>query len=123
MTPVQIAELLETVMIFCFGLSWPMNLINSIKSKTAKGKSLSFYYLIFFGYIAGICAKIIVKNFFTLPSIFYVLNLVMVGSCIIVYYYNKKVFDKEWYFYSSSAYSFHSPKFINSMKLAYKKVP
>ena len=95
MTPIQTAELLETVMIFFFGLSWPMNLINSIKSKTAKGKSLSFYYLIFFGYIAGICAKIIVKKFFTLPSIFYVLNLVMVGSCIIVYYYNKKVFDKE----------------------------
>ncbi|MBO5454326.1 MAG: hypothetical protein J6A69_10275 [Clostridia bacterium] len=91
----SIPEILETLMIISFGLSWPMNLINSVKSKTAKGKSLSFYYLIFFGYIAGIGSKIIGNKFFTLPSIFYVINLIMVGACIIAYYYNKAVYDKE----------------------------
>ncbi len=89
------AEIFETLMIISFGASWPMNLINSIKSKTSKGKSISFYYLIFFGYVAGIISKIIADKFLTLPSIFYVLNLIMVGACIIAYYYNKFTYDKK----------------------------
>ena len=51
------SELLEITMILCFGASWPMNVIKSYKSRTAKGKSLPFLLLITFGYIAGIFSK------------------------------------------------------------------
>ncbi len=37
------AELFEIFMIVAFGASWPMNVIKSLKSGTAKGKALFFY--------------------------------------------------------------------------------
>lgn len=51
------SEILEIIMIVSFGASWPMNVIKSYKARTAKGKSLAFLLLIFFGYIAGIASK------------------------------------------------------------------
>ncbi|MBR4911194.1 MAG: hypothetical protein IKZ47_07765 [Clostridia bacterium] len=53
------AEILEVIMIVSFGASWPMNVIKPYRSRTAKGKSLAFLLLIFFGYIAGITSKLI----------------------------------------------------------------
>lgn len=52
MTPEMIAEILETVMILAFGLSWPLSIYKSVKSRTAKGKSLQFEIFIWLGYIA-----------------------------------------------------------------------
>ena len=52
-------ELLETVMLVCFGISWPVSLIRNVRARTAKGMSLGFILLIIAGYIAGIAAKII----------------------------------------------------------------
>ena len=49
----------ETVMLVCFGLSWPINVIKAYKARTAKATSLPFILLIFVGYIAGISAKVI----------------------------------------------------------------
>ena len=53
------SEILEVVMIVSFGVSWPLNVIKSYKSRSTKGKSLSFLCLIFFGYIAGIASKLL----------------------------------------------------------------
>ena len=36
----MITDLLEALMILCFGLSWPISLRKSWISRTAKGKSL-----------------------------------------------------------------------------------
>ena len=52
-------SLLEAVMMLCFGLSWPINVIKAYKARTAKGTSLPFILLITFGYLAGITAKIV----------------------------------------------------------------
>ena len=51
------AEILEIIMLLCFGASWPLNVIKSYKARTAKGKSLAFLLLIIIGYIAGITSK------------------------------------------------------------------
>ena len=37
-----LTDLLETLMIVCFGLSWPISIWKSWKSRTAQGKSLIF---------------------------------------------------------------------------------
>lgn len=47
----------------CFGLSWPSNVMKSIRSRTAKGKSLSFLLLVEAGYTAGIIGKIITHTY------------------------------------------------------------
>ena len=34
------AQVFEMIMLICFGLSWPFNITKSVRSRTAKGKSL-----------------------------------------------------------------------------------
>ena len=50
-------DLLETLMILCFGLSWPLSIRKSLISHTDKGKSLFFEFFIWIGYIFGIVRK------------------------------------------------------------------
>ncbi len=84
-----LSEILEIIMVVSFGASWPFNVLKSYKARTTKGKSLLFLCLIFFGYIAGIASKLVVfnaKKWYVL--FFYVLNLVMVGADLVLYYRN-----------------------------------
>lgn len=94
------AELLEIIMIVCFGASWPMNVIKSWRSGTAKGKSLAFLCLIFVGYIAGIASKFLNKAYMAQIGekwyvlFFYFLNLIMVGADLCLYFRNRAI-DKK----------------------------
>lgn len=81
------AELLESTMLICFGLSWPMNLAKNIKAKSAKTMSLQFILLIIVGYIAGISAKIYNHRFNYVLAV-YLLNLVVVSANLVVYFIN-----------------------------------
>ena len=91
------AEIFEVIMIVSFGASWPLNVMKSYRARTTKGKSLAFLLLIFFGYIAGIISKLI--NDAYMASIaqkwyvlfFYVLNLIMVGTDLLLYARNKRL--------------------------------
>lgn len=87
-------ELMEVCMIVAFGFSWPMNVIKSYKSRTTKGKSLSFLILIFSGYICGIIGKLLSPTFKWYVLFFYVLNFLMVGIDLILYFRNYKL-DKQ----------------------------
>lgn len=88
------SELLEIIMVVSFGLSWPMNVIKSYKARTTKGKSLAFLVLIFFGYICGIASKLLASTFKWYVLFFYVLNFIMVGADLCMYYRNYKL-DKK----------------------------
>ena len=81
------SSILETIMLVCFGLSWPLNLMKSYKARTAKGTSLPFILLIITGYIAGISAKLI-SGQINYVLIAYLLNLAIVSMNIIVYFRN-----------------------------------
>lgn len=91
-------NILEVLMVVCFGLSWPLNIRKLYMNKTAKGVSVMFYFFIWIGYIFGLASKAIkLSNGVVTPAyvwFFYSLNLVMVSIGIILWiYYNKK--DKE----------------------------
>ncbi len=93
----MITEILEAVMVICFGISWPMSIMKSYKSRTAKGKSLFFLFMIWIGYVAGVIWKLIELSntgVFKYPSYFYILNLIMVSIDICLYFRNRKL-DKE----------------------------
>lgn len=90
---INMTSALEAIMLVCFGLSWPLNLIKNIKAKTAKSMSLKFIILIVLGYIAGIMAKIISNNINYVLAI-YILNLAIVSVNIIVYIRNTRM-DKQ----------------------------
>ena len=80
-------QILETIMLLCFGFSWPLNVIKAYKAKTTKGTSLPFIILIITGYVAGITAKIL-TNQINYVLIAYILNLAIVSINVLVYLRN-----------------------------------
>ena len=88
-------EILEIIMILCFGASWPFNVAKSYRARTARGKSLLFLILIEIGYIAGIAAKLTNPVYMAAFGekwyvlFFYVLNFTMVGVDVMLYFRNK----------------------------------
>lgn len=84
-------EIFEAAMVISFGVSWPINIIKSLKSRTAKGKSLLFTLLILFGYICGIVSKLTSDKGLTYVFVFYVINLIMVLVDIGLYFRNRKL--------------------------------
>lgn len=80
-------SILETVMLVCFGFSWPLNVMKAYKAKTAKGTSLPFVLLIVAGYIAGITAKVITDQI-NYVLIAYIVNLAIVSLNIVIYFRN-----------------------------------
>lgn len=77
------SEILEIIMMLCFGVSWPMNISKSFKSRSNKGKSLLFLCFILIGYIAGIISK--------LTNEFYIAS-----------------FNQKWYLYYNSVNRFNN---------------
>ena len=80
-------SIFETVMLVCFGFSWPLNVIKAYRAKTSKGTSLPFILLIIAGYIAGISAKLITEQI-NYVLIAYILNLAIVSLNVVVYFRN-----------------------------------
>ena len=99
MTPEMIAEILETVMILAFGLSWPLSIYKSVTvSYTHLRAHETFIWL---GYIAGIVMKciqffVIGKSgpIFVLSWVFYCLNFIEITIDMLLYFRNVKL-DKE----------------------------
>ncbi len=77
-------------MLVCFGLSWPLNVSKNFKSRSTKGMSLAFIALIIFGYIAGICAKIINGNISYVLAV-YIINLCIVSLNVLIYFRNRRI--------------------------------
>lgn len=90
----EISQILETAMLLCFGLSWPLSLIRNIKAKTARSMSLPFICLIIIGYICGITAKLISGHFAVYVLVVYIFNLVVVSANLVVYFINS-AYDKK----------------------------
>ena len=80
-------SILETLMLVCFGFSWPLNVMKAFKAKTTKGTSLPLILLIVAGYIAGITAKLI-TNQINYVLIAYIVNLAIVSLNIVIYFRN-----------------------------------
>lgn len=81
-------DLLEALMVVCFGISWPISIAKSIKARTTKGKSILFLFFILTGYGVGIASKI-VGDAINYVFFFYCLNFTMVATDIGVYFRNR----------------------------------
>lgn len=82
-------QIFEFIMLACFGLSWPISVYKSIKSKSTQGKSLVFILAIIIGYISGIIGKII-NDQLTYVLIIYCFNLIVVSIDLILFFINRK---------------------------------
>lgn len=81
-------EICELIMLICFGISWPVSVYKSIKTKSTQGKSLIFIFAIIIGYIFGIVGKIIGGQFNYVLGV-YCVNLCVVSLDLILYFINK----------------------------------
>lgn len=95
-------DLLEALMILCFGISWPISIRKSWLSGTAKGKSLFFEVFIWSGYIFGMLRKWIlwraaveagntVDWLFLLGWVFYILNFLEITVDMLLYLRNVRL--------------------------------
>ncbi len=86
-------DILELIMVICFGLSWPISIYKSYKAQSTKGKSVYFLYFILLGYGCGIVAKIVGENI-TYVIYFYILNFLMVATDIALFHRNRRLDQK-----------------------------
>ena len=77
------AQLLEVLMLVCFGLSWPFNIMKSWKSRTARGKSLLFECCVIIGYCCGLTGKVIGGNITYVVAV-YILDIAMVSTDLVL---------------------------------------
>jgi len=84
------ASILETFMIVSFGVSWPLSIFRSYRSRSTKGKSLLFMCFILFGYLCGIASKCF-SSTYNLAFFFYFPNVIMVATDICLFFRNKKI--------------------------------
>lgn len=74
----------EILMLICFGVSWPVAVFKTYKTKTVKGKSFLFLFLILLGYVFGIVHKVIYN--FDYVIWLYILNGLLVLADMLLWF-------------------------------------
>ena len=74
-------SIFEAGMLICFGASWPFAVRKTFRTKSVKGKSKLFLFLIILGYVFGMVNKIL--NSMDIVFWLYVINLLLVTTDLI----------------------------------------
>ena len=86
---VEVAQLFEAGMLVCFGFSWPVAIVKTLRAKRVAGKSFWFLVLVFVGYLCGIAAKLAFARASGEPlpwvTLLYALNAAMVATDAALY--------------------------------------
>lgn len=85
-------SIFEALMLLSFGAAWPTQIFKSYTSKSTKGKSVLFLYIVIFGYLSGIVHKILYSR--DIVMVLYIINLLMVSADIVLYYRNRALEKK-----------------------------
>ena len=91
---IDVAQICEIIMLCIFGASWPFNISKSIRSRTAKGKSVMFEILVVIGYGFGLYSKIWTwqqGGTLAYSTWFYIADIAMVCIDIVLYFRNTKL--------------------------------
>jgi hypothetical protein len=77
-------SLFEVAMLVCFGVSWPISIAKSVRTKIVSGKSPLFMAVLCLGYACGIIHKLL----YSLDWVtgLYALNLVLVATDLTLYF-------------------------------------
>ena len=84
-----IRETMETMMLLCFGAAWPVSIAKSIRSKTAKGKSIIFLVIVLIGYLFGVASKVVTGELYAAFAV-YIINMIMVSIDISLWFRNRR---------------------------------
>ena len=77
-------SIFEAGMLICFGISWPISIAKSIRTKVVVGKSPLFMAILCLGYASGIAHKWLYSRD---PVIaLYTINLLLVATDLALYF-------------------------------------
>ena len=74
----------EAVMLICFGISWPISIAKSVRTKVVSGKSPLFMVILCLGYACGFIHKVLYSLDWII--MLYVLNFIMISIDLFLYY-------------------------------------
>ncbi len=77
-------SIFEVVMLVCFGVSWPVSIAKSLRTKTVTGKSPLFMAIVCLGYVSGVLHKALFS--FDWVIILYAVNMVLVAVDLSLYF-------------------------------------
>ena len=80
--------ILELMMLLCFGCSWPAAIHKSYTSRSTKGKSALFSFLLLAGYMFGIANKAL--HGWDYVSYFYIVNALMISVDLGLWFRNRR---------------------------------
>ena len=72
-------------MLICFGVSWPISIAKSVRTKVVSGKSPLFMAVLCLGYVFGILHKVLYAMDWVV--VLYVFNLMMVATDLALYFW------------------------------------
>ena len=90
----DVTQFCEIVMLCIFGASWPFTIAKSIRSRTAKGKSVMFELLVVIGYCFGMFGKLWTwqkTGVLAYSTWFYLADIAMVCADIVLYFRNTRL--------------------------------
>ncbi len=84
-------QILEAVMILCFGLAWPVSVYKSYTSASTRGKSLMFLVIALVAYTAGFLHVIIDYPGLSYLTLLYIANGLMISADIALFFRNRRL--------------------------------
>ena len=80
----MLAEILEFMMLFAFGFSWPFAILRTYRAKRVDGKSPAFMAIVLFGYMCGILAHVVEGTKLWL-CVVYLVDMALVSTDLALY--------------------------------------
>jgi hypothetical protein len=74
----------EAGMLLCFGLSWPISIAKSLRTRVVAGKSPLFMLVVCLGYLSGCVHKMLYSQDWVL--LLYGVNLLLVATDLALYF-------------------------------------
>ncbi len=84
-------SIFEIIMLVCFGASWPLAIIKTVRAKNPAGKSFLFLGLLFIGYVSGCLHKIIYTPGDKVLYLYILNGLLVATDLILSMYYASKL--------------------------------
>jgi lipopolysaccharide export LptBFGC system permease protein LptF len=78
-----LAPYFEAMMMICFGISWPVAIAKTLRTRNVAGMSLFFLVVVELGYLAGILSKLLGRLDWVVAL--YIMNFLFVATEITLY--------------------------------------
>lgn len=74
----------EAVMLICFGISWPVSIAKTLRTRVVSGKSPLFMAIVCLGYVCGVVHKALYS--FDWIIALYAMNMILVAVDLFLYF-------------------------------------